>query len=288
MTATARQLGAWALAGATALALSAVARAQATPDRDRENMAAADLAERRGERAALDAVFTDQAGRAVRFGDLFDGVRPVVLVLGYFDCPLVCPVVFGNAVKAFDQLAWTLGDEYRAVTVSFDHRDTPARAAAQRAASLAGLDRVAGEDAWPHLTGDADQIRRLCRSVGWEYKFLPESGQFAHPTALVVLTPEGVVSNYLYGVSYPEKQLRLSLMDASDGRLGTVFDRIILRCYHYDPTAGSYVLAAQKLMTIAGLATVALLAGAVAALVRLDRRRTRRARATGAGHWSHA
>ena len=251
-------------------------------------MDAANIEEKRGEPIALDAVFTDQDGREVEIGDYFDGQRPVVLVLGYFDCPLVCPVVFNNAQGVFNDLAWTLGKEYRALTVSFDHRDTPAKAASHQSASLAGVDRATGPDAWPFLTGDAEQIGRLCDSLGWRYRFLPRTGEFSHPTAIIVLSPDGKISNYLYGVKYKERQLRLSLIDASEGKIGGVFDRIILRCYHYDPTAGSYVIAAQTVMSIAGLVTVVLLVAVVVFLLRLDRRRTRLTRAHAQQEWSHA
>ncbi len=253
------------------------APAQVILDEPPPDMAAADIAEMRGELAALDTIFTDQDGNAVRVGDYFDGERPVVLVFGYFSCPVVCPVVFNNTKKVFNDLAWTLGDEYRALTISFDHRDTAQAAYAERGAALAGVTRYTDESAWPFLTGNATTIREFCDSVGWKYKYLPEAGEFSHPTAIIVLSPDGKVSNYLYGVAYKERQLRLALVDASDGKVGDIFDRILLRCYHYDPNAGSYVLAAQRVMTFAGLTTVALLSSVIAALVSFDRRRTRRA-----------
>lgn len=242
------------------------------------DMAAADIEEKRGEMAALDVEFTDQNGKRVRVGDYFDGERPVVLVMGYFNCPVVCPVVFNNSKKVINELAWTLGAEYRALTISFDHTDTPAKAMAEQGAALAGVNRWTDQSAWPFLTGDAAAIRQFCDSIGWKYKYLPKTGDFSHPTAIIILSPEGRVSNYLYGVAYKERQLRLALVDASDGKVGDFFDRVLLRCYHYDPNAGSYVLAAQRVMTFAGLTTVALLSGVIAALVSFDRRRVRRAR----------
>lgn len=261
-----------------ALSVGAVsARAQLILDEPPPDMAAADIVERRGELAALDVEFTNTKGERVRVGDYFDGERPVALVFGYFNCPVVCPVVFNNAKKVFNDLAWKLGDEYRALTISFDHTDTHDAARVEQAAALAGIDRFTDESAWPYLTGDAESIREFCDSVGWKYKYLPKTGDFSHPTAIIILSPDGRVSNYLYGVAFQERQLRLALVDASDGKVGDFFDRVLLRCYHYDPDAGSYVLAAQRVMTFAGLLTVALLSGVIAALVSFDRRRTRRA-----------
>lgn len=262
-----------ALAGAL---VAASASAQVLLKEPPATLAAADIVEHRGETAALDTRFTDQTGKPVRFGDFFDGKRPVVLVLGYFTCPVVCPVVFHNTQSVFNELAWKLGKEYRAVTISFDHTDTPSMAADQQAALLGGVRRKTSDEAWPFLTGSAEEVRRLCDSLGWEYSYIPKTGDFAHPTGLIVLSPDGEISNYLYGVKYKERQLRLSLVAASDGKIGDVFDRILLRCCNYDPDAGGYVLAAQKVMKYAGLTTVALLTGVIGALVTLDRRRTRR------------
>lgn len=259
-------------------AIASAAGAQVILDEPPPDMAAADILEKRGELAALDVEFTNQDGERVRVGDYFDGERPVVLVFGYFKCPVVCPVVFNNTKKVFNELAWALGDEYRALTISFDHTDTPDAALAEQGAALAGIRNHTGDSAWPFLTGDAASIKTFCESVGWKYKYLPKTGDFSHPTAIIILSPEGRVSNYLYGVAYQERQLRLALVDASDGKVGDFFDRVLLRCYHYDPDAGSYVLAAQRVMTIAGLTTVALLSGVIAALVSIDRRRVRRAR----------
>ncbi len=277
--ATTRRARIWLLAGALSFGPAAAsAPGQVLLSEPPAAMAAADILERRGEEIALHATFTDQTGRAVRIADLFDGERPVVFVLGYFNCPIVCPVVIGNAQRAFNELAWTLGREYRAVTVSFDHRDTYEAAAGQHKAYLAGVDRATGPEAWPFLTGSAEQIRTLCDSLGWKYEFIPKTGDFAHPTAIIIASPDGKVSNYLYGVKYQARQVRLSLVDASEGKVGSIFDRILLRCYHYDPNEGSYVLAAQRVMTAAGLLTVTLLTGVIAALVQFDRTRTRRAR----------
>lgn len=241
------------------------------------DLAAATIIEHRGDPIPLDLLFTDSTGKQVLLGDYFDGKKPVVLVLGYFTCPMVCPVVFNNSQAVFNELAWKIGKDYQALTVSFDQRDTPERAAEKKATMIAGLHNATGPDAWPFLTSDDPQtIRRLGDSVGFIYKYIPRTEDFSHPTAIIILTPDGKVSNYLYGVKYKAQQVRLALLDASDGKIGDVFDRILLRCYHYDPNAGGYVLAARKVMTIAGLITMTLLGGVIGFLIFLDRRRTRR------------
>jgi len=275
------------LVGVLALAVAALAMFFATPSAHAQallskppaDLEAADIVEHRGDSIALDAVFTDQNGNTVKISDYFDGKHPVVLVLGYFTCPVVCPVVFNNTQKVFNDLAWKLGKEYRAVTVSFDYTDTSEMAKDEQSTILGGVTRHTDDDAWPFLTGSADQIQKLCDSVGWKIKRIAKTGDYSHPTGLVVLSPTGEISNYLYGVSYKQRQLRLALVAASDGTVGDVFDKILLRCYHYDPDAGGYVLAASRVMTYSGIATMALLGGTIGMLVLWDHRRARRANA---------
>ncbi len=240
------------------------------------DLAAADIVEHRGESIPLDLVFTDSTGKKVLLSDYFDGTRPVVLIPGYFTCPVVCPVVFNNAQAVFNELAWATGDKYQALTISFDQRDTPEQAAEKKESMMAGLRSSTGPDAWAFLTGDVRTIRRFYDSVGYIYKYIPRTDDFSHPTGIIILTPDGEVSNYLYGVKYQQQQFRLALLDASDGKIGDVFDRILLRCYHYDPNAGGYVLAARNVMTLAGLITMTILGSVIGLLVLMDRRRTRR------------
>lgn len=235
-----------------------------------------DVLEKRGDALPLDLTFTNARGETVLLRDYFDGRRPVVLVLGYYDCPLLCDLVFNKTLSAFKELNLTLGDDYRALTVSFDHTNTTAEASGKQAAMLAGYDGEQGEEPWAFLTASAGNARAIADAVGYEYKFLPETGEFSHPAAIVIVSPDGVVSNYLYGVQFPERQLRLALLDAADGRIGGVFDKILLFCYHYDPDASSYALAARKVMTVGAVTTAVLLGGALGALFWNDRRRSRR------------
>jgi len=259
-----------------ALLIPLSAAAQVVPDGRVEDLQGVDIVEKRGEQVPPDIQLFNAKGEAVMVGDYFDGERPIVLVLGYYTCPVACQVVFNNAQRVFNDLAWTLGEEYRAITVSYDHKDTTDRAAAKKAAMLAGYDRRPDEGGWTFHTTDAASARRLAESVGYIYKYLPESGEFSHPTALLILSPEGTVSNYLYGVAYKERQLRLALNDAADGKIGSIFDRILQFCYHYDPNANSYALAAERVMTIGALTTVVILGSVLGTLFAAERRRRRR------------
>lgn len=245
------------------LAAAPALRAQQLAEKPPAEALGTQLTEKRGEKIPLDLEFTDAQGKPVRLRDYFDGKRPVVLILGYYTCPLLCTVVFNGAQKAFNEVPFTLGDEYRALNVSFDHTNATADAAGRQAAMQAGYKADVPPRAWDFLTSDAANARRLAEAVGYHYVYLPESGEFSHPAAIVVLTPDGTVSNYLYGVSFPAKQLRLALLDAADGKIGGVFDRILLYCYHFDPSANSYTLQAFRVMQVAGVATVVLLGGAI-------------------------
>lgn len=252
-----------ALLLAALLCASPAVRAQQLLDKPPAEKLGTQLTEKRGDKIPLDLEFTDAQGKPVMLRDYFDGKRPVVLILGYYTCPLLCTVVFNGAQKAFNEVAFTLGDEYRAVTVSFDHTNTTAEAAGRQAAMLAGYKTDVAPKSWDFLTSDAANARKLADAVGYHYVYLPESGEFSHPAAIVILTPDGTVSNYMYGVSFPAKQLRLALLDAADGKIGGIFDKILLYCYHFDPKANTYALQAFRVMQVAGLATVVLLGGAI-------------------------
>ena len=256
-------------------AVGAPAPGQVLQDELPEEMQGVDVEEKRGDTLPLDLTFTDARGETVLLGDLFDGELPVVLILGYYDCPLLCDLVFNKTLSAFKELNLTLGEDYRAVTISFDHTNTTADAAGKQAAMLAGYDGEQGERPWAFLTASASNERAVSEAVGYTYKYHPETGEFSHTAAIVIVSPEGVVSNYLYGVQFPERQLRLALLDAADGRVGGVFDKILLWCYYYDPDAGSYALMGRRVMTIGAITTAIALAGFIAGLFLWERRKRR-------------
>jgi len=220
----------------------------------------------------LDAQFRDEDGRTVRLGEYF-GEMPVVLTLNYFDCPMLCPLVLNDVLRAVRAVPLTLGSDFRVLTVSIDPHDTPARAAANQGA-YAGQYGPAGTDGWHFLTGDAGSIASLARAVGFRYAFDPQSRQYAHAAALIVLTPDGRVARYLYGVEYSPRDLRLALVEASQGGIGSLADQILLFCFHYDPKTARYSFMVLNAIRAAGAATVVGLAGLVVVLFRREARRS--------------
>jgi len=211
-----------------------------------------------GDTIPLDAVFRDESGRTVRLGDYF-GSRPVVLSLAYYECPMLCTVSLNGLASALDVLPFEPGRDFEIVTVSFEPKETPALAAAKKAAYLRRYKRAGAAKAWHFLTGDAAQIRRLTDAVGFKYAWDERSRQYAHASGVLVLTPDGRLARYLYGVEYAPKDLRLALVESSQGRILSPVDRLLLYCYHYDPTLGRYgrsvmaVLRVGAVLTLGGL-----------------------------------
>lgn len=216
--------------------------------------------ERPGALAPPDVALTDQDGRPVRLGDYLDGKRPVLLVLAYYRCPMLCTLVLNGLSEGLRKLAWTAGDRFRVVTVSIDPRDTPEIARGKRQSYVAAYGRDPGTRGWDFLVGAEGEVERLARAVGFRYRYDERTEQYAHAAAAFVLTPDGRLARTLYGVLYPEATLRLALGEASLGRLSSVWDKVLLYCFHYDPKAGSYVASARNLMRLGGAVTLGALA----------------------------
>ena len=209
----------------------------------------------------MDAVFRDQNGKMLRFGDLFDGKRPMVLTLAYHTCPTVCSLVLAQTVESLKHVDWSVGKEYTAVTLSFDPRETVERTAAKRNDIVKEYGRATGEQGWTFLLGNDANIHRVTDAVGFHYHYVERERQFAHPTVILIVKPNGQVARYLYGLEYSPKDVRLGLLEASNGRSITTVDKILLYCYHYDPNSGRYALVATRVMQVgAGLAGLALIA----------------------------
>jgi protein SCO1 len=225
-----------------------------------------------GQMVPLDAAFRDEAGRTVRLGDYF-GKRPVALVFAYYDCPMLCTLVINGLSSALAVLSLNPGSDFEIVTVSFDPRDTPATASAKRAVYLERYKRPGAAEGWHFLTGDRASIDRLTKAAGFRYAWDADTKQFAHPTGVVVLTPEGRIERYLFGVEYGPRDLRMALVEASAGTVGNPVDALLLYCYHYDPMTGRYGLAIMRAMRIAGATTVLLIGGFVIVMVRNEKRR---------------
>jgi protein SCO1 len=218
----------------------------------------------------LDVPFSDEQGRSVRIGDYFVA-RPVVLALVYYDCPMLCTQVLNSLAGTLRVLSLEPARDFDVVTVSFDPRETPALAAAKKAAALERYQRAGAAAGWHFLTGTQPSIDRLTRAVGFRYVWDRTLGQFAHPTGVVVLTPQGRIARYLFGLEYGPRDLRLAIVDASAGKVGTPIDQVLLYCYHYDPAAGRYGFAVMSAIRIAGAATVLVLATFIVVMIRHEK-----------------
>ncbi|HZI07325.1 MAG TPA: SCO family protein [Archangium sp.] len=220
-----------------------------------------DVEEHLGELAPLEAQFTDASGKPVRLRDVLPRTRPVLLTLVYYNCPLLCNLVINEQIRTMRELGLELGKDYEAVTVSIDPKDTPAQSYERRRKHLQsmGLPETAP---WHFLTGTEENIRQLADTVGFKYAYDAGTQQYVHPAVLMVLTPEGAISRYLYGTSFPAKDMKLALLEAAGGRVGTSFDRIVLTCFKYDTATrryGFYIfgfLRIGALMVFGALATM--------------------------------
>ncbi len=206
----------------------------------------------------LDVSFRDETGKTVQLADYF-GRRPVILNLVYYQCPMLCGEVLNGLTTSLRALKFDVGKEFEVLTVSFDPRETPELAAAKKAAMLKRYARPGAEQGWHFLTGPKDSIEKLTNAAGFQYQFDPKTGQFAHATAIMVLTPQGKIAQYYYGVEYAPKDLRLGLVQASNNKVGNVVDQVLLYCYHYDPATGKYGAIVTRVLRLAGLATLAIL-----------------------------
>lgn len=231
----------------------------------------AGISERIGETVDLDARFVDEMGQAVRFGDYFDGERPVVLTFVYHECPMLCSLVLEGLTKSMRQIEWRPGDEYEAVTVSISPSETPELALRQKDRYVARLEDDQAAAGWHFLVGAEDDIKSLTASTGFAFDKDEESGEYGHAAVVILLSPDGTVTRYLYGISYAPFDLRAALIEASEGRVGSVVDRLIMFCFQYDPVEGSYVPQAWLAMRVAGGLTLLLLVGLLTVFWRKER-----------------
>ena len=211
--------------------------------------------QRLNEQVPLDLMFRDETGQSVRLGDYF-GSKPVILALVYYKCPMLCTLTLNGLERTMRVMPLDVGNQYTVVTVSFDPRETPALAAAKKQEYLAHYERPGGAAGWHFLTGEESSIRQLTEVVGFHYNYDPQSGQYAHTTGLVILTPQGKIARYFYGVEFSPRDLRLSLVEASANKIGSPVDEILLFCFHYDPATGKYGLVIMRVIQIAGAVTV--------------------------------
>ena len=215
-----------------------------------------DVLEHLGEKIPLDLEFVDSSGDTVKLASFFRQGKPVLLTLAYYKCPMLCGLVLNGLSQGVSELAFTPGKDFQMVTVSINPEETAGLAAGKKKNILAAIKKPVPESGWAFLTGAASQSERLADAVGFKYYYDEKRQEYAHPAVSFILTEDGTISRYLYGISYPESDLRLALLEASEGKIGTTLDRVVLYCYYYDPDAGGYVLFAGNLMRIGGVITV--------------------------------
>jgi len=225
-----------------------------------------------------DLTFRDESGKTVRLGDYF-GKRPMILNLVYYNCPMLCGEVLSGLTSALRVLRFDLGREFEVITVSFDPRETPQIAAEKKKQYLERYGRKGAEQGWHFLTGQQGAIAALTKSAGFQYEYDAKTDQFAHTTAIMLLTPRGKIAQYYYGVEYAPKDLRLGLIEASQNKIGNLVDQVLLYCYHYDPATGKYGAVIMTVVRLAGLATILSLGAFIAIMFRRDTAHTSRERA---------
>jgi protein SCO1/2 len=231
------------------------------------------ISPRLGTKASLDTSFVDHKGRTVRMAELFGHGRPVVLHLVYYECPMLCKLSSDGLLRALSTLSLKPGEDFSIVTLSFDPSEGPELSARARDVAIERYGEDAVKKGWHFLTGDETAIARLCESVGFRYAYDEASRQYAHAAGIFVLTAGGTLSRYLSGVEFPPRDLRLALVEASAGKVGTVTDQVLLMCYMYDPSTGKYGFAIMTTIRAAGIATVGGLAIGIITMLRRERQR---------------
>lgn len=228
--------------------------------------------QRLDEQLPLDLVFNDEQDREVALHKYF-GEKPVILVLAYYECPMLCTQVLNGLVRSLRPLSFDMGQEFNVVTVSFDPGETAELAAAKKSEYVKRYNRAGAAEGWHFLTGRQDQIDALTQAVGFRYQYNAESDDYAHASGIVVLTPQGKLARYFYGIEFSPKDLRLGLIEAANEQIGNAVDQLLLLCFHYDPQSGKYNLVIMNALRVAGFATLAIMGTFVIVMVRRDRRK---------------
>ena len=223
-----------------------------------------------GQQVPLGLAFRDENGKTAQLSQYF-GQKPVILSLVYFNCPMLCTQVLNGQEAAMKGLPMEVGNQFEAVTVSIDPSDRPVLASVKKQMYAGMYGRPGAAEGWRFLTGDEAQIKQLANAVGFHYAYDPDSKQFAHASVIMVLTPDGKVSKYFYGIQYSPRDLRLGLVEASARKIGTPVDSILLFCYHYDPNTGKYGLLISRLIQAGGALTVLVIGISMLVLFRRER-----------------
>jgi protein SCO1/2 len=224
--------------------------------RELDELSDVDIVEHLDEFVPQDIPFLTDDGEAGTIGDYFVGERPVILTMGFYRCPLLCPLTLSGLVKGLNDLDETPGNEFRIVTVSIDPTDKPEFSRVIKDQNLSHIDREGAEAGWTFLTGNEDSIGKLADSIGFQFKYDEETQQYLHAAGIFILTPNGKISRYLYGMDFDANTMRMALLEASQGKIGTTIDRILLFCYHYDPETGKYTPMAMNIAQLGSAATL--------------------------------
>lgn len=231
-------------------------------------LASVGIDQKMGAQAPLDVPFLDESGHTVTLKQYLG--KPVILALVYYQCPSLCNMVLNGVERSLRSISMNAGDEFNVVAVSFDPRETPEMAAAKKATYMKGYQRPHAEDGWHFLTGPQASSKMLADAVGFHFAYDPMSNQFAHGSAIMILTPEGKVARYFYGIEYPARDVRFGLEEASNRRIASPVDQVLLYCYHYDPSNGKYGFVIMNAIRLGGIATVGSLAIFVIVCLRRD------------------
>lgn len=207
--------------------------------------------------------FRDHTGKKVLLGDFYDGKRPVLLTFAYHSCPTLCSMILNATVEGLRKIGWTIGKEFDVVTISIDPHETLEKTAAKRAGLLASYGRPEADKGWHFLVGDEPSIARVASAAGFQYEYDARQAQFAHPSVVMLTKPNGQMARYLYGLEFAPNDLRIGLLEASQGKSISTVEQIILFCYHYDPQGGKYVVVATRVMQLGGVVTMIVLGGAL-------------------------
>ncbi|MBE7472461.1 MAG: SCO family protein [Anaerolineae bacterium] len=220
----------------------------------------------------LELTFQDEAGQPVQLADYF-GRKPVILVFAYYECPMLCTLVLNGLLATLNNLTFDIGDEFEVITVSIDPTETPELAAAKKEIYLEQYRRPAAGAGWHFLVGQEAAIGKLTQAAGFHYQYDSAKQEYAHPTGIMVVTPEGKIARYFYGIDFPARDVRLGLVEAAANKIGSPVDQLLLLCYHYDPVVGQYTVTIMNVIRAAGLTTVAAIGAVVTVLLRRERGR---------------
>lgn len=215
--------------------------------------------EKLGQRLTPTLAFTDHTGKAVTLGDYFNGKKPVLMSMVYYNCPSLCNFHLNGLLEVFKKLDLRAGRDFEFVAVSMDHTEDAELAGAKRESYLKELNQPGAEQGWHFLVGDEQNVNQLASELGFKFKWIEETEQFSHAAVAYVLSPNGMISRYLYGIDFPPQTLRLSLVEASDGKVGNIIDQIVLFCFQFDPSKNKYSLYAFKMMQMGAILTVLLI-----------------------------